>query len=343
MNRSRRPRRPGFTLIELLVAIAIIGVLIALLLLPAVQAAREAARRASCVNNLKQIGLALHNYHDAHGSFPIRMSTFVGFDKTCSTVEHRHTFFASILPQLEQQSVWNAINVSFPAGSGVLSGNTYFGVAPGLVQATAYQTRIAVYICPSDLRSNPPAVNAAAGVVNPYSQGSYAGNVGNWDIWRWWYGCNQWLAPSGPFGQGTFITRMADFIDGTSQTILVGESSRYKNDPDDLYNFWNLGAPSAPSNVGAGVSRLQAFAMAGVKINASSVIPDVPPTDPYGNFYTPAYAAMGQWGFRSLHPGGAELLFADGSVKFIKEAVNINTLRALGTHASGEVLSADAY
>ena len=104
----------GFTLIELLVVIAIIAVLIALLL-PAVQGAREAARRAQCVNNLKQIGIALHNYHDAHGILPIGCQGFQSWDTSCSYFPRLHSMFTAILPYVEQATVFNAVNFSFGA------------------------------------------------------------------------------------------------------------------------------------------------------------------------------------------------------------------------------------
>jgi len=343
MASGSKVSRRGFTLIELLVVIAIIGVLIALLL-PAVQAAREAARRSQCVNNLKQIGLGLHNYHDIQGSFPMGWSVYSNFDTTCVLPTHNHTLFASILPQMEQSTVWNAVNFSFPAGSN--SGGTFMGVIPGPVQATAYQTKINSYICPSDSRSTPTPVNPAGAAYNPYSQSSYAGNAGTWDIFRWWLGCPTFIDPNGPFGQAT-VTKIADMRDGSSNTILVGETSRYKNDPDTAFNQWTRGARFG-SSLGSGVTRFQGLAFSVAKLNAAPLVPDDPGTSNgftsvYNDLYRPNVILSGQWGFRSQHPGGANMLFGDGSVKFLKETINITTLNAIGTGIGGETVSADSF
>jgi len=339
MASGSKVSRRGFTLIELLVVIAIIGVLIALLL-PAVQAAREAARRSQCTNNMKQIGLALHNYHDVQGSFPLGWTTYAPFDTACAIPAHNQTMFAAILPQMEQSTVWNAVNFAFPAGSS--SGALYLGVLPGSVQSTAYGTKINSYICPSDSRNPAPAQNVAAGVNNAYSQSSYAGNAGTWDIFRWWYGCagspTRWIDPTGPFGQD-YLFKLADMRDGSSNTILVGETSRFKNDPDTNFNEWNRGAWFG-SALG---SRLQVLALTGVKINANPVQGDVPAASYNTDFYRPQNELMGQFGFRSQHPGGANFLMGDGSVKFLKDTTNMNTFRAVGTAAMGETVSGDAF
>src|SRR5262249_25308401 len=135
----------AFTLIELLVVIAIIAVLIALLL-PAVQSARESARRAQCVNNLKQIGLALFNYYDSQGILPMATQQFGDWDTTCSYWPYGHSLFTPILPFIEQGPVFNAINFAFVANADSPQNGSY----PGPVQVTAIQTPIAIYICPSE-------------------------------------------------------------------------------------------------------------------------------------------------------------------------------------------------
>ena len=148
--RRRRPtlRRPGFTLIELLVVIAIISVLIALLL-PAVQSAREAARRIQCTNNMKQIGLALHNYQDAFGSFPLggieaRFGASWGEMLNATRISWR----ALVLPFLEQGNLYNSVNFLFAVG--ISNSGTQYGVQPGFIQTTALSTVVTSYICPSD-------------------------------------------------------------------------------------------------------------------------------------------------------------------------------------------------
>src|SRR3954451_2633203 len=136
--RSRR----AFTLIELLVVIAIIAVLIGLLL-PAVQSAREAARRAQCINNLKQLGIALYNYHDANGVFPIASQQFGSWDTTCSYWPAGHSMFTAILPYLEQSPIFNAVNFTFVANAD----SPEYGVLPGRAQVTALQTSINTFVC----------------------------------------------------------------------------------------------------------------------------------------------------------------------------------------------------
>src|SRR5258705_10858879 len=135
--------RRAFTLIELLVVIAITGVLIALLL-PAVQGAREAARRSQCVNNLKQIGLALHNYHDVNGTFPMGSgSGMYNPPGTVYSAKHCWSIHAAILPQFGQMPIYNAINFNFGNGSGT-------GSLAYSVNSTVLTTQINTFLCPSD-------------------------------------------------------------------------------------------------------------------------------------------------------------------------------------------------
>ena len=329
----RSPSRPrGFTLIELLVVIAIIAVLIALLL-PAVQAAREAARRSQCVNNLKQIGLALQNYHDSLGAFPFGVLNYGPLDPAqngCAFVRG-HTAFTYILPYLEQTTISNAINFNFP-----VSGTAY-GVNASNVQSTAMIVRISTYICPSDLQANPwtPASSY------PYSQSSYSASSGTIDMFRYSPGCPNEIPPDGAFGK-SIVYKIADFTDGLSNTLFVGEAARFKNDPDNWANHWNRGILYGSSIFN--VSRQQALALTVPKLNANLRIPDVARTgNPYTWMNDVRTQQMGQFGFRSQHPGGANFLFGDGSVKFLKDTTNIMVYRALSTRTGGEVVSADAY
>ena len=174
-----RPKRQGFTLIELLVVIAIIAVLIALLL-PAVQAAREAARRSQCSNNMKQIGLAIHNYESTHGCFPMGVYNYGGTNATCPVGSIGYTMFAFILGYMEQTADYNAINFSFPPG-----GHSYLGFDAGAINRTGMITRMSSYICPDDSDQTPYPVTTS---TNGYSQSSYAGSAGTFDIWHWYCG-----------------------------------------------------------------------------------------------------------------------------------------------------------
>src|SRR5262249_54798625 len=174
-NRRLSSPRLGFTLIELLVVIAIIAVLIALLL-PAVQAAREAARRSQCANNLKQIGIALHNYHDTVGSFAI--SFWRVQDGRPTDGINRHSWIAMVLPFMEQTPIYNAINFSVGVAGDLAGGNAY-----GRMNATALMTPIAILMCPSDpgpVFSNYDRVDAGVGPnANSGPKLSYFGNIGD--------------------------------------------------------------------------------------------------------------------------------------------------------------------
>lgn len=339
----------GFTLIELLVTIAIIAVLVALLL-PAVQSAREAARRAQCVNNLKQIGLALHNYEQASRSFPPGAITWQENPLDCTTPRRGHGFFSLILGMMEENTVYNAVNFSFA------SIGQQAGTSAGAVNNTALSTRISTYICPSDSRQTPPISrlgNPRGQTFNALSQGSYAGSVGTIDVFRWWCGCpvsftdgivcvgDIELMPDGAFGYN-FTFRIPDFLDGLSQTIFVGEFSRFRNDPDPYFNEWNSALYFSSSLVG--VTRPQGLATVVPRINASLAFPDIPQSSPVTWKDDPRNQQFGQFGFRSQHPGGASFLLGDGSVRFLKETINVpGTYWSLGTRAGGEVISADSY
>jgi len=334
--------RRGFTLIELLVVIAIIGVLIALLL-PAVQSAREAARRAQCVNNLKQIGIALHNYHDLHKTFPIGTDTYnivvSNPPNTCGGdwVARGHSMFTALLPHMEQGPVYNAINFTFPAGT---SGRApVYGVVPGMLQSTALLNRINTYICPSENSQQRPYQIPGESSV-PYSWSSYAGVAGTYDIYRWWYGCPREIEPNGMFGKQYAYT-IAENTDGSSQTIYVGETSRFKNagDPERIFNEWTR---TLWFGYDTNRTRVQGTALCMAKINAP-LIDDVPSNDPFLDFQNPAYRNMGQFGFRSNHPGGANFLFGDGSVRFLKETIANTTYQNISTKAGGETVSQSDY
>ena len=331
-----RARRRAFTLIELLVVIAIIGVLIALLL-PAVQAAREAARRSQCVNNLKQLALAAQNYHDQQGAFPMGWQYYTNFDT--AQAAKRWTVFMAILPQMEQATLYNSLNLSFPT-----FGSTAFSVTnPGLTQTTVTVSIVNSFICPSDARQKPPSVAANnAG----FSQTSYTGNAGVTNLISFCssnngVSCTGWITSSGMFGVDEVI-KIADVRDGTSNTVLFGECSQFKNDPDSGDNFWTIGA-SFSSSVGNGVGRPQGIALMIAKPNVPMVVPQPAAASSANDRFNVQFQQAGQWGFRSFHAGGLNMAFTDGSVRFIKDSVNIVTYQALGTKSAGEALSQDSY
>ena len=358
MNSCSFPRRSrsAFTLIELLVVIAIIAVLISLLL-PAVQSAREAARRAQCTNNLKQIGLALANYESSNGRYPPGSIKFGSGGVTDCTVQRHHTMFALMLPFVEQTAVYNAIN--FQLGSVDTTGPYGLAVNGAASNSTAYNSVISAYLCPSDTQKD--STNSTPG----YSQTSYGGVIGNTDVYHWWMGCptdppggHPQIESDGMFN-ADYSYRPSDVTDGLSNTLFVGETSRFRNDPDgNFFYFWSSDGWYGSSV--STVSRFNAMAMTIAKPNASFLIPEIGGDSTYyGDWWkNPSLALqnMGQWGFRSMHPGGVEFVFGDGSVRFIKDSINViggvnplnnqlgmGVYRKLGTRSGGELISSDEY
>jgi prepilin-type N-terminal cleavage/methylation domain-containing protein/prepilin-type processing-associated H-X9-DG protein len=365
MKASRRHqfdrRRYGFTLIELLVVIAIIAVLISLLL-PAVQSAREAARRAQCVNNLKQIALAAFNYESANGSFPMgnEPTRFVDPVYGQCNGSYLYSVFTYMLPFMEQGANFASMNFSIP---GDLFPTITAGSHPNF---SALYSQVSSYLCPSDTEAAPDqlTVNYTA-----RKQGSYGGNRGRYEtlIFNWAVVSNP--DPTAPYysacnyggGDGMFgpseVVKIARVTDGTSNTLFFGEQTRFKNEPGSSQFSWvTLAAWWGDSTYFSGGSRITGGAYVVPRLNAP---PDttgaiqnacitgnlVVPSDWLKNSVPPAGPCIqfGQFGFRSLHPGGANFAFADGSVKFLKESIDLNAYRALGTRAGGEVVSADSY
>jgi prepilin-type N-terminal cleavage/methylation domain-containing protein/prepilin-type processing-associated H-X9-DG protein len=315
-----RDGRRGFTLIELLVVIAIIAVLIALLL-PAVQAAREAARRMQCVNNLKQIGLSVHNYHDRVGALPGAELVWNG--TSFSALSH-------LLTAMEQTNVYNSINFSLSNGDPTNS--------------TALTTRIAMFICPSDVADPHPEYGG---------QTNYMADMGSWIVWQAAAGPNSGLAPPNGVFYGSSSTRFADVTDGLANTSFFGERI--------LADFTNgvispiadvFFSPAQPTTLDSAVQLCQAvditnpasqfpLFMGAPWVNGQHVFQHVtgPNTRSCG-FFTALRATMPP---SSRHPGGVNLLMGDGSVRFLKNTINVAPWRALGTIAGNEVISADSF
>lgn len=302
--------RPGFTLVELLVVIAIIGILVGLLL-PAVQAAREAARRMQCANNIRQMGIACHTYESAMRALPKGGAGAVSLTNFSIRNRWRLSWGAALLPHIEQGPLFHRLDQAQPF---IHANNEPAG-----------GTLVTTYLCPSApktemLRSNGDALNSPA----VYARTDYAGNYGERGL-RCFPNSNcqnHYGDPSGG-GRGTLLigndpeVRMRDITDGTSQTVLLGEA------PEGLHSIWighkNVFDQSAPVSA---------------RIEASSVWqPCLPPfKSRRGDF-----CDFGQE-FHSYHTGGANFLLADGSAHFLATTVDVKVYAALLSRSGGEVI-----
>jgi prepilin-type processing-associated H-X9-DG protein len=324
-----RWHRNAFALIELLVVFAIIGVLMALLL-PAVQKVREAANRVQCANNLKQLALAAHHYHDNKGQFPNGLHTVEttggGYaNGTCWEVE--------LLPHIEQDNLKNRWDYA-----------DYRTNVAGDRNATTAQV-LRVLLCPSDSLPQLVVYYSADGFPQyAYAQGwyglsSYGGNGGT----RSFPGIG--VTRDGIFCQHSRV-RLADITDGTGNTFLFGE--RLHSDPVFDYMTYNYNLAFYPlENAGklaavfatSSGSLLERFLSTPVPINYR-VRTDISVDE----FHGPTGAMNNRFcAFGSGHPGGADFAFADGSVRFLNETIPLETLQALSTRASGEVASASGF
>jgi prepilin-type N-terminal cleavage/methylation domain-containing protein/prepilin-type processing-associated H-X9-DG protein len=354
----RRFRRGGFTLVELLVVIAIIGVLVGLLL-PAVQSAREAARRMSCTNNLKQLALACHNFHDVNGAFPYGMLRADGTgwghpEWGTSGQSRRFALMHQLMPYCEQSAFFNAWD-QLVYNNNTIS-NTLFGgdgVTPFPTNGTAAVGQLVSPIlrCPSNPGTGyNESHNAAADGV--YARGDYYGCAGQ----RGYPGFNN-TRPSlwNPFGPGSEHPRppgtatsarqgrangvfsrcvrfgMRDIIDGTSNTIMLGERAFY----DPMFDRCGpLNSPPTSTKIlnwgwvwfGA---EGNAFLGTGVPINYRIRSCE--------DFADPLRYDDRINAFGSLHPGGCNVALADGSVRFLAETISPITFNAMGSRAGGEV------
>jgi prepilin-type N-terminal cleavage/methylation domain-containing protein/prepilin-type processing-associated H-X9-DG protein len=321
--------RRGFTLIELLVVIALIG-LLAALLLPAVQAARDAARRIQCQNNLKQIGIALHQYHEAIGTFSMGYSASGAFINGASDTSPGWGWASMILPQLEQRPIFNATNFSRPIEAAE--------------NRTAIQSTIATYLCPSDLTTGPfPVSDASGSVLVIAAPSSYAACVGGIET-DTATGVNDTGQGTGIFYRNSHI-RLADVTDGASQTIAIVERAWSKANGVWAGAVANGTTRRGPQNLCPTAGAL--FYPAATLVQAHCHLINTN-SDPDG----------GLDDCSSQHSAGAHVLFADGSVHFLRNILGDagvaadgsplyspaeRVFQALATRAGGEVVSSDAY
>lgn len=329
IRETRRAASRGFTLIELLVVIAIIAVLIALLL-PAVQAAREAARRSQCVNNLKQMGLALHNYESANGAFPPpKIYTHQPYE--LNDPEGRvlnTTGFTMILPFIEQQTLHSAYNFSHASAAVKSSRPANLKlVGDPAVNTTVVSSLVAAYWCPSDVEPEVHNYEGSGVYAHQFARRSnymFCASRFNDDVNPATYGGRPPIKERGAFFSD-LATRLGDFRDGTSNTTMIGESVQIRHD-SSWGPFWGSGTHTSTHGI--------------VYPPNQSLYPRHMPNAPVPGQKTDLTWA---WVLSSQHPGGVNMLFGDGSVRFIKNSINPVTWWGIQTIAGGEVISSDAY
>ncbi len=352
--KKRRPRRvsppedSGFTLIELLVSVFILSLLVALLL-PAVQSARESARRAGCLNNLKQIGLALHHYESFHLMFPSTYSdSGVAFNGVYQSgyAAHAYSPHARILAELGLVPLFNAENLTLEE----------FDASSLIANMTAATTHVSAFLCPSDDAQRVPG----------YGRNSYRYNLGP----------TPWISPdpkvpddsSGAFTMHAFY-RIAQFSDGL--TNVIGVSERLQG--DWMQGTFNRGGDYRLASFGLGtigVGRDPAIIERCIAQSASLPVesrggeswfysglhftnynhcePPNPPFDDcsFDNATEGLHARTihsGSFAATSRHPGGVNAMLMDGSIRFVKNSIALPVWQALSTRASGEVISGDSY
>ena len=310
--------RKGFTLVELLVVIAIIGILIALLL-PAVQAAREAARRMQCSNNIKQLGLAIMNYEDSLGNLPPG-AQWLPFNADGSTWQVYHcSMLVHILPYMEEQMVWEYFDFT------VDNTDSQINQIEGPGGKPLASTEIPAFVCPSDTASaqntnwayhNYAASRGANALSNnpncscSHPFGAYADvSYSDAETATGRY--------SGPFTRRGYLTELRDISDGLSHTIFVGEVR-----------------PEASIHASQGWARSN---------NGHGIVSTIIPINydstrrTTGGDNCPAYCNWNtELGFKSAHPGGAQFLFGDGSVRFLQETIDHQLYQYLGAKADGQ-------
>ncbi len=340
----RSRMRRGFTLIELLVVIAIIAVLIALLL-PAVQAAREAARRSQCLNNLKQMGLGIHNYHQAIGSFPLA-NAIAYSDPGVQTTWGTASAQAMMLPYMEQTPIYNSLNFAWD----------FWYNTGGTINSSAFNTVINSFLCPSDGEA------PKSGNINSYF-GSLGTTTDPWNTYS-----------TGIFAHNTSYG-VADVTDGTSNTIAfcealvassLGNKVPYRAGvtPPSGNGTTVIDANQNKTGVASDLATCTQVFTSGSNpagnnkgwrwgtgspglANFNTIVTPNNPQFPWSGCRFGCVGCGNDYGqyinVSSNHSGGVNTAFADGSVRFIKNSVSQPIWWALGTRANGEVIDASSY
>lgn len=339
---KRSPARTGFTLVELLVVIAIIGILVSLLL-PAVQAAREAGRRSQCSNNLKQMGLALHEFNDVYGKSPAAIIHSGRYNNPANKpycgpevcykgqpyAIYNHSGFVALLPFLEQKNLADRYNYQM-----VASVSSPYGIPGGPDPSTNANRRpvggidgvaaalLKVFWCPSD--RDPVAESRAVGnpadfyEMNETRRSNYLFSTGAYTDYDADY-LSTSMTARGAFGNNG-AAKIADCVDGTSSTLAIGESKYLKNGSTVFGPYWGAGTHTA--------------------VHGRGYYNTFTPNYKYGTCSgVPSKYCVYAWGFSSNHPGVTQFVMMDGSVQVIQDSIQPAIWTALCTPEGGEVAS----
>lgn len=313
---AKTQQRAAFTLIELLVVIAIIAVLIALLL-PAVQQAREAARRSQCKNNLKQMGLALHNYHDVHRTFPpgwVDLRT-----SSSSTYKNLWGWGTFILPYLDQAPLYQQVN--FDVGW-----NNVMDTSSPNAMGHITTKPLSVYLCPSDPSPNVSIVySGGSPPANGYNaKSNYVACIGGQGLTDRTDRASQQLGVS----SGNSSTRMRDISDGMSNVIYIGEreavSLQVASNGEKYQGALWVGTQNAAGKIRVRTNHGRTPAINDLSVNSVGSAPNG--------------SNIGSLVASSMHVGGAHILLCDGSVHFVSQNIDVGTFSYLGNFADGNVV-----
>jgi prepilin-type N-terminal cleavage/methylation domain-containing protein len=319
---SKQNRGSGFTLVELLVVIAIIGMLVALLL-PAVQSARESGRRATCTNNLKQLGLAFHNYHDALGQFPPGYLSQVGGGGVHGTPDpETHDagpgwgWGALLLPFMEQATLGDSLNYNLPCWDAA--------------NAKAVLAQPKVFLCPTSSRDNQPfdVINNSGTKLAKFGRSHYVASVGQEEPWGFSVEEYDTTMADGPLFRNSKI-RTAEILDGLSNTVFLGE-----HHPILSSKTWVGAVP------GASVCPSPKFAFSScdlaatlLQVHSGPASHELPPV-----IHPPNSPLCHVCQMYAEHPGGCQVLLGDGSVRFVSEWIHQPTWAALSSRAKGDLV-----